>query len=254
MSSQRPAALLALAAPAVVLFALAAPARADLVLFAGEGNATITSNHYGFSGTYHDDYGKNGDEDVAHPGGGPVAFLYVVNADATVSTYFDAKAGPYDGADDTQVGVLNLTSGVLTSLALGGGNVSNIFAFDKDGIDASPYNSPGNAMDADGYGGPVTYFTGINKAQTFGTANFIGGLAADGGTTYFTLENAPVMGSVSPSNPVVTPPTVSAVPEPSALVLSAVGTALFALRRRGRRGGVKGVRSLLSPRRAPRAV
>ena len=200
----------------------AARCLADLVLVVGEGPPTLATNRYGFDGTYHDHYGRGGtSENVAHPGGGPVALLYVLNADLSVSTYFDAKAGPYDGADDTQVGVLNLSSRRLNSLTLGGGNVSNIFAFDGDGLDAAPYHSPGNALDTSGYGGPLTYFTNINPPETKGVANFIGGLAPDGGSTYFGLENPPVMGGAPPAGPPGTGP--GPIPEPSSLVLASVG-------------------------------
>ena len=192
----------------VALLSPTSPASADLVLVAGGGPATIAVNNFGFSGTYFDMYGKNGaSEDIAHPGGGPVAFLHVVNADTSISTYFDAKAGPYDGSDDTQVAVLNNSAGTLNSLALGGGNVNNIFSFDGDGIGAAPYNAPTNAKDtSDGhYGGPLTFFTNINAAGTAGTANFVGGLAPNGGSTYFSAGE-PAGDGVDrvPSGPVLT--------------------------------------------------
>ena len=191
--------------------AASAPASAGLVLVAGVGPATLPTNNYGFSGTYYDMKGPNGtSENVAHPGGGPVAYLYVFSNGGGISTYFDSQAGPYDGADDTQVGVLNNSSQSLFSFKV----VSNqaVFAFDGDGIDAFPYNSPGNKSDTTGYGGPLTFFTGIGANETRGTVNFVGGLAANGGSTYFTLEEPPTLSAI---------PT--AVPEPSSMLLAGFG-------------------------------
>jgi hypothetical protein len=102
---------------------------------------------------------------------------------------------PYDGSDDTLVGVVNnipactqgqnLQCGVsINSLNLT--STLDIFGFDGDGIDT--YGAPGNDMDNTGYGGPNTYFANVNPAQTTGTVNFITPIPP-GGTTYFSLEN-----------------------------------------------------------------
>jgi hypothetical protein len=94
--------------------------------------------------------------------------------------------GPYDGVDDTLVGIVNDSAKPVTSVALS--SDSDIFGFDGDGIDT--YGAPGNSHDTTGYGGPDAYFTNINAFQTTGTVNFVTPLPADGGTTYFGLENA----------------------------------------------------------------
>ncbi len=94
--------------------------------------------------------------------------------------------GPYEGADDTLVGVVNNSTVPIKSLVLL--SQFNIFGFDGDGINI--YGAPGNAMDNTGYGGPNAYFTNINAATTMGTVNFIVPVAPKGGTTYFSLENA----------------------------------------------------------------
>jgi len=93
--------------------------------------------------------------------------------------------GPYDGIDDTLVGVINSSNLPITSLVLTSGN--NIFAFDGDGVDT--YGAPGNAMDSTGYGGPNAYFTNISADATTGTVNFITPIPP-GKTAYFSLENA----------------------------------------------------------------
>ena len=112
----------------------------------------------------------------------------------TVITITDAGAfvsftgqGPYDGSDDTLLGVVNNSSKLsITSLELT--SPFNIFGFDFDGIDA--YGAPGNGFDSTGYGGPNSYFTNISPDTTTGTVNFIVPLAPNGGTTYFSLENS----------------------------------------------------------------
>jgi hypothetical protein len=98
--------------------------------------------------------------------------------------------GPYDGNDDTLLGVVNNSNQPLTTLGLTSGNTLNggIFAFDGDGI--TTYGASGNAQDPTGYGGPNAYFTNINASYTGGTVNFITPIAAGGGTAYFSLENA----------------------------------------------------------------
>jgi hypothetical protein len=63
-----------------------------------------------------------------------------------------------------------------------------IFSFDGDGIVA--YGIPGNPRDSTGYGGPNVYFTNISADLTTGTANFIVPIAANGGSAYFSLEEA----------------------------------------------------------------
>lgn len=94
--------------------------------------------------------------------------------------------GPYDGIEDTYVGVINASSTyTLSSINLSA--TTDIFGFDGDGIDT--YGAPGNGSDNTGYGGPDSYFTGINGAATAGTVNFVTPLAP-GQSTFFSLEEA----------------------------------------------------------------
>ncbi len=94
--------------------------------------------------------------------------------------------GPYDGEDDTMVGVINRSRLPIKAVDLHA--AQNIFGFDGDGINT--YGAPGNARDTTGYGGPNAYFTNINATQTAGRVNFITPLAPNGGTGYFSLEQS----------------------------------------------------------------
>jgi hypothetical protein len=95
--------------------------------------------------------------------------------------------GPYDGEDDTLVGVVNNSTKNLPVSSVNLASDTDIFGFDGDGIDT--YGAPGNPQDTTGYGGPNAYFTNINADQTSGTVNFITPIPP-GGTAYFGLENS----------------------------------------------------------------
>ena len=109
--------------------------------------------------------------------------ITVTNTGATVS--FTGQP-PYDGIEDQLVGVINNSSRPIRSLELK--SSVGLFGFDGDGIDT--YGIPGNALDSTGYGGPNAYFTNINSSLTAGTVNFIVPIAANGGTSFFSLEEA----------------------------------------------------------------
>jgi hypothetical protein len=93
---------------------------------------------------------------------------------------------PYDGIEDTLVGVVNNSSQPVRALGLR--SVQSIFGFDGDGI--VTFGIPGNGLDNTGYGGPNAYFTNINPSLTVGTVNFITQIAAHGGSSYFSLEES----------------------------------------------------------------
>jgi autotransporter-associated beta strand protein len=111
------------------------------------------------------------------------AIITITNSGSTIS--FTGQ-GPYDGSDDTMVGVVNNSSQPIYALGLK--STTNIFGFDSDGI--TTYGAPGNAKDATGYGGPNAYFTNSSGNGNSGVVNFVNALKAAGGTTYFSLENA----------------------------------------------------------------
>jgi lysophospholipase L1-like esterase len=112
--------------------------------------------------------------------------IYVTSSGAQVLS--DPSQGPYDGGDDTLVGVLNASGKTLSSISLSSG--SDAFGFDGDGIctysgwtgdEKCPYGPTG-------YEGPGTHFsvTNGNSGQVVLTPK----LAASGGSAYFGLENA----------------------------------------------------------------
>lgn len=108
--------------------------------------------------------------------------ITVTDKGATVS--FTGQ-GPFDGIEDTLVGVINKSK--LPIGALGLTSSQTIFGFDGDGL--TTFGVPGNPRDSTGYGGPNAFFTNINSSQTSGTVNFIVPIPP-GGTGFFGLEES----------------------------------------------------------------
>src|ERR1035437_5607821 len=108
----------------------------------------------------------------------------IITITDTGSTVTITGEGPYDGVEDTMVGVVNNSKRAIKTIGLR--SALPIFDFDGDGIVA--YGVPGNAFDSTGYGGPNAYFTNTNFSLSSGTVNFIVPLAANGGSGYFSLE------------------------------------------------------------------
>jgi hypothetical protein len=92
---------------------------------------------------------------------------------------------PYDGIEDSLVGVQNNSGQVINVLPLAG---TNIFGFDGDGICAPGYPTALHSCSWDhptGYEGPNTSFTVTDFHN--GAVNFTGGLANQA-QAYFSLE------------------------------------------------------------------
>ena len=154
--------------------------------------------------------------------------------------------GPLDGSDVTLIGIVNNASSILNSITLVGN--TDIFAFDGFGACAgfstfplytpaptlsqcgvAAYSEPTPDPDGIDYASAGVTFTGINGTFTTGTVHFSPGLAANGGTSWFSLEEA-----LSPSSFTNASSTGSATPEPASAFLIGAGLVVLGLARRGR--------------------
>ena len=110
--------------------------------------------------------------------------VYVTDHGATVVS--NPAQGPYDGGDDTLVGVLNASSRPINSLSL----VSTTGAFDFDGDGICAYSGwAGSAQcyyGPTGYEGPGTQLSGSGNSGSVAFTNTL----TPGGSAYFGLENA----------------------------------------------------------------
>ncbi len=112
--------------------------------------------------------------------------IYVTSSGAQVLS--DPSQGPYDGGDDTLVGILNASGKPLASISLSSG--SDAFGFDGDGICNYPGWTGGEKCPygPTGYEGPGTHFS-VSSGDS-GDVLLTPKAAAGGGSAYFGLENA----------------------------------------------------------------
>jgi hypothetical protein len=154
--------------------------------------------------------------------------IITFNADGSIVTalnpiYLGSDPGPYDGSDDTYIGVINNTSAAITSFHLTSAT-QDIAGFDGDGINA--YGALGNLTDTTGYGGPNAFFTNISADLHSVTVNFLTPIAAGGGSSYFSLEEPIDLNA----------PPIVGTPEASTWVMRVAGFAgmgFLAYRKRG---------------------
>jgi hypothetical protein len=114
------------------------------------------------------------------------AILIEVNADRSVTVLGDATVGPYDGGDDTLVGVQNDSSAPVDALTVSGPAASAIFGFDGDGL-CTYVSVPCGAT---GYEGPGTSLTIDPANLDHGEVDFAGAGLAAHASAYFSLEGA----------------------------------------------------------------
>ncbi len=138
--------------------------------------------------------------------------------------------GPYDGAEDTLIGIINNSSGVLKSITLT--NANGQFGFESDGACIGTFTPGPTAAQCLGGayqpgGGPTgpdylsltaTSFSNITASS--GTVNFNN--IPIGGTSWFSLEGALNAAQIAPGTPPITP-------APSSLVLLTIGFAALTL-------------------------
>jgi hypothetical protein len=126
---------------------------------------------------------------------------------------------PYDGVEDTYIGVENTSSHSVGFVDLTG---SNIFGFDGDGIcfynptncsTVNPNNQNGGYAGGNTSGFVDTYFSIVNNST--GSVHFQGGLAP-GQSAFFTLEEPLSQANVQITN-------VGGVPEPATWAMMLLG-------------------------------
>jgi hypothetical protein len=127
--------------------------------------------------------------------------LITFNADGSV-TASDSGQGPYDGADDTLIGIQNNTPITINSLPLTSTANPPAFQFDGDGICSGLFNPmpTGCPFSSDptfgDYAGPGVTYTNISMDQESGTVNFASGIAP-GASDYFSLEGPITASSIT---------------------------------------------------------
>jgi len=127
----------------------------------------------------------------------------VVNPDQSISVLGDSSVGPYDGADDTLVGIVNKSSASIAAITVSGAG-SGLAGFDSDGICTYATGANGSGFAGDSYctsqqtagtdpgdyAGPGTSFTLDPNSQDHVEVDFAGNGLAAGNSTYFSLEGA----------------------------------------------------------------
>jgi hypothetical protein len=125
---------------------------------------------------------------------GAVIIVSAVDGTGKATSFTVLAAGngnPYDGTEDTLIGVQNSSGATLNSIPLSG---TNIFGFDGDGPCNTVYHTPpyswcpATYADPVGYEGPDNTFS--RDGSNSGTVTFTTGIG-DGGSTWFALEGTP---------------------------------------------------------------
>jgi hypothetical protein len=119
------------------------------------------------------------------------AVVIISNADGSTTVNVDPSVGPYDGSDDTLVGIVNGGTSPIDHVTVSSSSTA-LFGFDGDGI-CSAAISPqpaGCPFGPTGYEGPSTSFAHISADTLSGDIDFSPPLAP-GGTAYASLEGPP---------------------------------------------------------------
>jgi hypothetical protein len=115
--------------------------------------------------------------------------LIVIGPDGSLEAFNDPRVGPFNGFDNTLIGVQNDSAAPVKQVFIDAVPVG-IFDFDGDGICSTETISPpsGCPFGPTGYEGPGVQFVdvgGVNRS--FGTVEFVGEGLAPGTSTYFDL-------------------------------------------------------------------
>ena|SRR5215469_16678831 len=157
-----------------------------------------------------------------------------LNSNGT-TTVTASGQGPYDGVEDTLVGIVNNSGGTVNSVTLSSKTLQ-IFGFDGDGVSkftTPKYSTPAGQSYA-GFisptgafklSGTLDSFSGITAGKKSGTLNFPGGLV-NGGSAFFSLEEPLTAASFT---------VKTGVPEPATLSILGAALAGFGLLRRRRK-------------------
>jgi hypothetical protein len=158
--------------------------------------------------------------------------IITLNSNGT-ATIAATGQGPYDSIEDTLVGVVNNSGSTITSIHLT--SKTDIFGFDGDGASSAGFlnlkgapNSYSGTISTNGsfnLAGPFDNFSGITGAQKSGNVIFGTGII-NGGTAWFSLEEALTAASFT---------VKTGVPEPATLSVLGAALAGFGLLRRRRK-------------------
>jgi hypothetical protein len=113
--------------------------------------------------------------------------LLVINPNQSISVLGDSSVGPYDGADDSLVGVVNNSKAAVPAITVTGPG-SGLAGLDGDGL--CTYGVSGCPFGPTGYEGPGTSIKTDPSLPDSAEIDFAGAGLAPGTSAYFSLEGA----------------------------------------------------------------